>query len=81
MEIVFKTVLKLTRIEFDSSENNLSFAIHKMDLGFYENDFTPDGKTAFTKINEAISKEKVQLYLGWDMKVYPQFVLEKHILS
>ena len=70
------TGLRLFRMDFDTLENDYSEALCKTEIGIYIDE--PDNKTAYKKVDEVINRmEPVHIYLGWDNKVYPQFVVEK----
>ena len=72
--MIIEEIVILYRINFDSSENILSNAKYRTELGCFgpKNGLSPVGNCS-----EFISKlEPVKMYLGWDGKIYPQFVME-----
>lgn len=77
--------LRLIRVEFDGLENHASDAVVKEEIGiFVDNEPLKDGDgtTAYSKISEYLKKlGPVQLYLGWNHKVYPRFEIEEIYLK
>lgn len=72
-----KYALKLTIFHFNGMENSYSDAIYSDEYFFFDDE---EG-TAHKKCGDYIESLKVNLYLGWNEVVYPQFKVEKVYLK
>lgn len=70
-------IIRLIKVDHDNLENRN--AVHSTNLG---NFIEGDGLTAHGKVANFIDKmEPEKRYLGWDGNVYPQYRLEKELLT
>jgi hypothetical protein len=65
-------IYRLTKVTFDTLENNIDSAISEQHIGNY---------SSHDALSEALRRETdIELYLGWDGNVYPQYKVRKETL-
>ena len=69
--------LKVVRYDFDNMKN--TDPVSKSDLGMFVED---ENGTAHHKVLKLLQEVgRVQLYLGWDQRVYPRFEVTPVVLQ
>lgn len=73
-----KEVIEVIKISFDNLENRISDAIIKESIGMFSSSdtSTPVHGVVAKYINEL---PPVNLYMGWDGDIYPQYRTVKHV--
>ena len=71
-------LLQIIKIDFDTSENNLGYAIREEVVATFIGSYS---KSAFSHVSEWLKNHQYSFYLGVDKQVYPKLQVRKVIVD